>query len=157
MTSRTASPRPLTGAKVLAIAVTFFVTVMSVNIYMASRAVSTFSGLEVRNSYIASQHFDRDRSAQLDLGWSVAAEVREGQLILAITAPDGEPAEVAAIGGVFGRATHLREDQYPDFTYDNGVFLAPVTTEPGNWNLRLDATAADGTRFRQRVVIRVKG
>ncbi|MFD1913339.1 FixH family protein [Halodurantibacterium flavum] len=151
------APRPLTGRKVLAITCSAFSIIIAVNVVMAVKAVGTFSGLEVQNSYIASQHFNADRAAQVGLGWAIDAQIEKGLLTLRITDADGRPAQVSRLEGILGRPTHLRDDQMPAFIYRNGRFVAPVTVETGNWNLRLTATASDGTVFRQRVVLYVRG
>ena len=57
---------------------------------------------------------------------------------------------------VFGKATQVKADVTPDFTFVDGVFVAPVTAAPGNWNLRLKAVAGDGTTFHQRLVVPVR-
>lgn len=146
---------PLTGPKVFLIFASFFVVIIAVNIVMAWQAIATFPGLETRNSYVASQTFDAERNAQEALGWDVSAAVHQGDLQVSILGPDGAPVEVAAITGIFGRATVARDDQTPEFSFDGAVYHAPVAADQGNWNLRLQATAADGTAFRQRIVIRV--
>lgn len=146
---------PLTGPKVFAIFSSFFVVIIAVNVVMAFKAVSTFPGVETANSYVASQTFDDDRAAQEALGWTVAAAVHQGDLQVTITDAAGDPVEAAAITGIFGRATMARDDQVPEFTFDGTVYHAPVVADQGNWNFRVEATAADGTPFRQRIVIRV--
>ena len=59
--------RPLTGWHVLAMFVAFFGVIIAVNLTLAWQAISTFPGLEVENSYVASQTFDADRRAQVVL------------------------------------------------------------------------------------------
>ena len=54
----------LTGWHVLAIFVGAFGVIIGVNVALAWNAVATFPGLEVDNSYIASQTFDDRREAQ---------------------------------------------------------------------------------------------
>ncbi|MCC1481134.1 FixH family protein [Roseibaca sp. Y0-43] len=147
----------MTGPKVLAITLAAFGTVIAVNLTLAWSAVSTFPGLEVQNSYVASQNFNEELAAQEALGWDVSAEVEGGELVLTITGPDGYPAQVATLDALLGAATHVRDDQRPDFVFLNGAFRAPVDIAPGNWNIRLRATAADGTLFQQRVVLHVEG
>lgn len=146
---------PLTGRKVLIFTVGAFSVIIAVNITMAVFAVGTFPGLEVKNSYVASQKFDDERAAQEALGWDVAAEVHEGMLTIAFTGRSGYPVEVQSLQATVGRATHTREDVAPAFAYDDGTFSAPVELAPGNWNVRLVATAPDGTAFRQRIVLDV--
>jgi len=54
----------LTGKHVLGITVGAFSIIIAVNVLMAFKAVSTFPGLEVANSYVASQTWDADMAAQ---------------------------------------------------------------------------------------------
>ena len=133
-----------------------FGVIIAVNLTLAVNAVRTFPGLEVKNSYVASQSFDADRTAQLALGWTVEAWVEEGQLYLDIRDDIGAVRPVIE-AAVFGRATSVINDQTPAFTFDGQRFSAPVEAGPGNWNLRLQARAEDGTLFRQRLQIRVRG
>lgn len=147
---------PITGRKFFSIFASFFVVIISVNMVLAVSAVRTFPGLEVANSYVASQTFDMQRKAQLALGWTIDARVQHGELLLSITDTAGAPVEVAELTSTFGRATSVRDDQIPDFVFDGSLYRAPVTTAPGNWNLRFEAFALDGTMFHQRVVVLVE-
>jgi nitrogen fixation protein FixH len=131
-----------------------FSVIITVNLTLAFNAVRTFPGLEVKNSYVASQSFDADRAAQIALGWKVSATVQDGVLALEIL-KNGQPVEPEITAAIFGRATTVAADQTPQFSYDGQRFVAPVEAGPGNWNLRLTALAADGTEFRQRIVVKV--
>ena len=147
--------KPLTGTKVLLIAVSAFAVIIGVNMTLAFSAVRTFPGLEVQNSYIASQQFDASRTAQEGLGWTLDARLEEGALVLAFTDAAGNPVQGAALEATLGRATHVRDDMVPEFAYGAGVYSAPADLGPGNWNIRLTARAFDGTEFRQRVVLQI--
>lgn len=144
---------PITGAKFFAIFASFFVVIIGVNLVLAWQAVATFPGLEVANSYVASQQFDTDRAAQEALGWTAHARIEDGELLLAMTDAANHPAPVASVDGVFGRPTTVRDDQTPAFVFDGTLWRAPVTADGGQWNLRLVAMAEDGTSFRQRLVV----
>jgi nitrogen fixation protein FixH len=146
--------RQLTGRHVLAIFGGGFAVVIAANLALAVSAVRTFPGLEVANSYVASQVFDAERTAQEALGWDVDAEVRGGELHLTIL-HDGTPVRAQIDRATFGRATVTAADQEPALRWDGTGFHGPVEAGPGNWNLRLEARAADGTLFRQRLVVRV--
>ena len=148
--------RELTGRKVLLIFVCFFGVIISVNFLLAFQAVSTFPGVEARNSYQASQTFEADRAAQLALGWDVSAGIEGEEFVLRITGPDGEPVRAAELTATLGRATHVNDDRTPQFAYYNGAYRAAEELGPGNWNLRMRAVAEDGTPFRQRIVIYVR-
>ena len=97
--------RPLTGRKVFVIAASAFAVIIAVNVAMAVLAVGTFPGLEVKNSYVASQDFDRERTAQLGLGWELEPTYSDGYLTLTFRGADGQPAEVVKLTATVGRTT----------------------------------------------------
>ncbi|MFV0358504.1 FixH family protein [Tropicimonas sp.] len=146
----------LTGRKVLFITVAAFSVVIAVNVTLAVLAVGTFPGLEVRNSYVASQTFDADRAAQEALGWKVDAVVEDGVLTMTFLGRNGYPVEVRELDATVGRPTQVRDDVRPDFSYRDGVFTAPVDLAPGFWDIRFVALAPDGTSFRQRIELRIE-
>ena len=148
--------RKLTGWHVLAMFVAMFGVIITVNMILAFSAVKTFPGLEVKNSYIASQSFDRDREAQEALVWTVSANVDEGMLVLRID-DDLGPVAPEITRATLGRATHVGDDRELNFKFDGTAhFAGAADLAPGNWNLRLAAVAEDGTRFQQRIILRVK-
>ena len=148
--------RPLTGRTVFFITVGAFAVILAANLTLAFSAIGTFPGVETKNSYVVSQNFDADRSAQLALGWDVRATVQDGRLTLAIKDRFGNAMRPELSSATLGRATHVQDDQTPQFIWEGGAFVAPVDLAPGNWNLRLAAIAEDGTTFRQRIVIIVR-
>lgn len=143
--------RELTGKHVLAITVAAFSVVIGVNMLLAVKAVGTFPGLETPNSYVASQQFDRQRAAQDALGWTVTPDYDGRELTLMVRDAQGNPARVRSLRATVGRPTHVRDDQTPDFIYEQGLFRAPLTLAPGIWNINVSAEAWDGTPFRQRI------
>lgn len=149
--------RKFTGKHAAAVFVGAFAVIIGVNFFLAYSAVSTFPGLEVKNSYVASQQFNAKRDAQEALGWNVRADAAGGLVFLTITDVNGHPVEVAELNATLGRATHVRQDMQPEFRFDGAAYVAPVELGDGNWNIRMVARAADGTEFTQRVVLHVKG
>ena len=148
--------RELTGRHVLMIFGGAFGVIIGVNLLLAWSAVSTFPGLEVKNSYVASQQFDERKAAQEALSWTVRADAADGQVILRITGADGLPVRVGGLDAVIGRATHVADDVRPEFIFDGVSYVAPVDLAAGNWNIRMTAQAEDGTPFSQRVILHVK-
>jgi nitrogen fixation protein FixH len=147
---------PLTGRKVFAMFAGAFALIIGVNVFMAYSAVGTFPGLEVKNTYVASQTFDADRKAQEALGWDVSAALDGPDTVtLTILAPGGQSARVEAIDATIGRATQRTDDQVLSFEQnDRGVHVASVTPlDTGKWELRFVATAASGVQFRQRIAL----
>jgi nitrogen fixation protein FixH len=149
--------RELTGRHVVLIFICTFGVIISVNLALAYNAVKTFPGLEVKNSYVASQEFDTRRDAQESLGWSVYASAQEDQVTLEISDADGNPVEVAKLSATLGRATHVKDDQIPEFTFNGTAYVAPANLGPGNWNIRMVARARNGVEFTQRVILHVRG
>ena len=148
--------KQLTGRHVLMIFGGAFGVIIGVNLLLAWSAVSTFPGLEVKNSYVASQQFDERKAAQEALGWTVRADAGEGQVVLRITDAEGKPVRVGALEAVVGRATHVADDIRPEFIFDGVGYVAPIDLAGGNWNIRMTALAEDGTKFAQRVILHVK-
>ena len=131
-----------------------FGVIVAVNLTLAYQAVRTFPGLEVANSYVASQVFDESRAAQEALGWVVSAQLDGDNLSLVIL-ENGTPISPNIEQATFGRATHVGQDQTPDFVFDGEALRAVIEGGGGNWNLRLKARSEDGTLFEQRIIVRV--
>ena len=148
---------PLTGRKVLAIAVAFFGTIMTVNFVMAYQAIHTFPGLEVENGYVASQSFNVDMRAQKALGWAVKLNYQRRHLIVDFEGANGHEPDVATLDVLVGRPTEARDDQRPDFARNGATFTAPLELRPGRWMVVVQAKAGDGTAFRQRLSLYVPG
>jgi nitrogen fixation protein FixH len=146
--------RRLTGYHVLFGFVAAFGVIITVNLLLAYNAVKTFPGLEVKNTYVASQQFNARKAEQVALGWEIDADLKDGQLILSIVDADG-PVEVQSITATLGRATTVADDMSPDLKFNGTAYVAPVDLRAGNWNIRILAVAPDGTAFQQRVILHV--
>jgi nitrogen fixation protein FixH len=154
VTSKTSAPGELTGRKVAAIFVAFFGVVMAVNFTMASFASSTFGGVVVENSYVASQKYNgwlESARQQRKLGWDpMVSRTDDGRVMIRIA---GEAAGFGAIG----RARHplgRAPDQALDFTAgpDGGL----VSTRPlpaGRWLVRFELRQG-GKLYRDEQEIR---
>lgn len=91
--------RRFTGYHITAILVGFFAIVIAVNFYMARMATSTFGGVLAENGYVASQDYNKwiaESAAQDRLGWSIAARVEQGHLLIDTKGVDGAVLEVIA-------------------------------------------------------------
>jgi len=113
----------LTGRHVAAMFGGGFAVIITVNLALAFNAVRTFPGLEVKNSYVASQRFDAARAAQVALDWDVRAHLEPGAVVLHIQ-QGGRPVAPQIEAAVFGRATSVAADQDLEFAYD-GAALSP--------------------------------
>jgi nitrogen fixation protein FixH len=152
-----AASRPLTGRRVAVIAGAIAVLVLAPNVVLTILAVSTFSGLVVPNSYVASQEFDRARAAQEALGWRVAVSYAGDRLDLALTDPSGRAVRPEALTVTLGRPTTARDDVTVPLEPVPGGYAGTAALAPGRWRVEIAATAADGTAFRQRRSLFVRG
>lgn len=149
--------RKLTGWHVLAIFVGAFGIIIGVNLTLAFSAVKTFPGIEVKNSYVASQTFNDRKAAQEALGWDIAARIDADRVVLTITDQDGHPVQVGKMDITVGRPTSTRDDRTPEFRFNGREYIAFETLEHGNWDMWLRLTALDGTPFEQRLQINSMG
>ncbi|MEO8242166.1 MAG: FixH family protein [bacterium] len=149
----TKTARPLTGWHVLAMFVAFFGVVIAVNVTLAWKAISTFPGLEVDNGYVASQSFNVEMAAQKALHWTLkpSYDTARNELRLEFKDASGAPVTVASLAVVVGRTTEASDDRTPVFAELGGVYVAPETLALGKWMMMVEAHAADGTLFRQRI------
>lgn len=151
------SDKPLTGRTVLIITVSAFAVIIAVNFTMAYLAVGTFPGLEVDNTYVASQEFDDKRAAQESLGWVVEHTYADGELTLTFVDAQGTPVIPQDMTVLIGRTTASADDIRPEFAGYAGRYSAPVELQRGKWMMQLEATAEDGTPFQQRLELFVRG
>jgi nitrogen fixation protein FixH len=141
---------PFTGRHMTAILVGFFGVVIAVNLLMARFATSTFGGIVVENSYVASQEFNGwldDARQQRALGWDAVTTWRPDNRLAVQLSGVPEGASVAAIA-------HHPLGRLPDRELafaPNGEhrFLSTGTLPAGRWLLRLEVTAGNQTWRRQ--------
>jgi nitrogen fixation protein FixH len=145
-----ASGKPLTGRKVLAIALIAFAVILTPNLILAFYAVSTFSGIVVPNSYIASQTFNERRRAQEALAWRVELDHGPTELHLRFIDEAGSTVRPAALSVVVGRPTTQALDEALHLTSTGAGYAGRIALDPGNWIVLVEAKAEDGTPFSQR-------
>jgi nitrogen fixation protein FixH len=87
-------PRVFTGYHMLGVMVLFFGTIITVNLVMARFAITTWTGLVVENSYVASQEFNA-RAAEMKaidaLGYKVDLDSSDKGFFLDLSDRTGAP------------------------------------------------------------------
>lgn len=141
--------RKFTGWHMTGILVAFFGTVMAVNFTMASFAISSFGGIQVENSYVASQNFNEwlDAAAEQEkLGWQVNLErAAEGKLRVMAEGPGEGASLIAHARHPVGR----KPDSTLTFTrQSDGSFLSDQPLDSERWIVRLEL--ADGADVWKR-------
>ncbi len=144
---RPSTGKPLTGRKVLLIAVAAFGVVLAANLAMLFAATSTFPGLVVKNSYVASQGWNRKTEAQRALGWKAVASYGEGALRVAMTGRDGAPVTGLNVVAVVGRPASAREDVRLELAEGADGYAAPLVLAPGMWRVVITGTDTEGGGF----------
>jgi nitrogen fixation protein FixH len=136
--------RKFTGRHIAAILVAFFGVVIAVNFTMAWLANSTFGGLVVKNSYVASQKYNewlqkaRDEKA---LGWTLAIErASDGRVQVAIAS-----GEVPLRGGTVVATARHPVGREPDVTLqfrplEDGRYESADVLPEGRWIVHVRAS-----------------
>lgn len=146
---------PFTGKHFAVIIVAFFAVVVSVNLYMARAATSTFGGVVVENSYVASQNFNTwlaEAEQEKALGWTAKARrLNDNRLSVMLAGVPATGVELVAIARhPLGRAP----DRELRFTRQaDGSFVSDQALESGRWRVRFEARAND-RRWRQEQDVR---
>lgn len=145
----TLHPRPFTGWHMTAIMVAFFAVVFAVNFGMAHLASTTFSGVVVRNSYDASQNFNRwlsEAAREKALAWDAhASRTADGRVAITI-ARDGATAIPAGaiLTGEARRPLGLPDDKLLAFSrLPDGTWLSTTVLKPVRWKLRVRLDGKD--------------
>ena len=165
MNSVPASPKPLTGRKVLFMLVAFFGVVIGVNLVMMRLAIQTLPGTEVDSAYTASLAYEKQIAAARDQSarnWQVDAHVeRSGQgaatLQVEVRDHDGKPMSGLKFQGHFERPADKRADQAVALA-ETGIGIYRGTASliaPGQWDLILQGDVAGQRMFlsRNRVLL----
>jgi nitrogen fixation protein FixH len=151
--------RPFTGWHMLFAIVGFFGVIVSVNVLMAVAASSTWTGLVVSNSYVASQEFQEKADAahrQHELGWHAALSLTGGRIRLSVIDGAGEPAWLGEVTVQVNRPVGGHDDQLLELEYRaDGTYSAPLVLERGIWEVRVVApkTSAGPFELHRRLTI----
>src|SRR3984957_11312951 len=160
-----ASPKPLTGGKVLFMLLAFFGVVFAVNAIMAKLAIQTLPGTEVDSAYSARLAYENEIVAAHDQNarnWKVDAHIQRGPnggATLEVEARDhrGLPMSGLNFQGRFERPRDRRADQaVPPAEVASAIYRwsAPLIG-PGQWDLVLEGVAAGQRKFlsKNRVLL----
>ncbi len=134
--------KPFTGRHMTMVMIGGFGIVIAVNFFMATLATGGFSGVVVKNSYVASQDFNGwldQAEAQEALGWKIAtSRTGDGTVRVAMQ----EVPEDIVLTAIARRP--LGEPERRDITFVGSPATGFQSVEPlpdGRWLLRLSAIA----------------
>lgn len=154
------APREFTGWHMLAVLIAFFGTIIAVNLTMAYYANSTWSGLVVKNSYVASQQFN-ERTAELRaqdaMGWKAEQTYADGEFGIMLSDKTAQPLAGGIVTAKIGRTSHDNETSTVQLTETAaGRYAAPVALVSGLWQADLTVIGARGETWTHSIRFTVK-
>jgi nitrogen fixation protein FixH len=135
MLARLLGIRAFTGWHMAGVMALLFGSVIAANATLAVMASRTWTGLVVKNSYVASAHFEADTARRVQgaaQGWHLTAAHEPGRLLVTVTDADG-PVRGIELTGRAGRPSHDREDRSLVFEQRGEGYEASVDLGPGVW------------------------
>ncbi|MBN9310665.1 FixH family protein [Devosia sp.] len=136
-TSSKAGSGEFTGRHMWMLAIGFFGVVITVNITMAVISATSWTGLVVDNSYVASQEFEEKRlahQAQLDAGWISSLSYAGGQALLSVADGNGAAIDLGQPVLRINRPVGGHDDQQVTLVRQpDGTYVGPVALSPGVW------------------------
>jgi nitrogen fixation protein FixH len=160
-----AQPFRLTGRKMLAFMVAFFMVVAGVNAVMMTLAIRTMPGVEVKSAYETSQRFNGEiarMQSQAERGWQADARLLragpDAALTLSLRDRTGGPVAGLAIEARLEHPATRQQDHAETLRETApGVYEAPLANvHGGSWTLAITALRGDDPVFtsRSRVVLK---
>lgn len=131
----------ITGWHALGFFILFFGTIIAVNLYMATKALTTFGGVVVENSYVASQNYNEwlaEARAQKELGWHEdVARDADGIITVGATNALKAPLVSAQVSAIAQHPLGRAPDVTIDFIEDApGHYRATTPLPQGRWQVR---------------------
>ncbi len=151
--------REFTGRHMLAVMMAFFGTIIAVNAFMATMASRSWTGLVVKNTYVASQQFNERAAqgrAQAALGWNGTLSIGPAGVSYRLTDASGSPVAMKAVAAKFRRPAYEAEDQTLTLKPVAGDgFASPEIMRDGIWIVEVDADVGTASPYREvrRLVI----
>ena len=148
-----------TGRHMIGLMLAFFGTIIAVNLTMATFASTSWTGFVVKNSYVASQQFNRkarEGRAQAALGWKSTLRIADGEIRYRLVDAAGTRIEPKAVIVTFRRPAYEAEDWTLTLERaDDGTFVASQTPRDGIWIIETDADIGRERPYREvrRIVI----
>jgi nitrogen fixation protein FixH len=138
--------RVFTGWHMLAIMIAFFGTIITVNVTMAYLANSSWSGMLSKNTYVASQDFNKNAARAREwakAGFGGQLRLEAGKVRYHLAGPAEVVASVDHVEAIFHRPVGDKQDFSIKLTRDGEFFVANEVLPAGPWVVDL-ASMRDG-------------
>lgn len=159
--NRTMGPRKFTGWHMIGVMVLFFGTIISVNLTLAWYATQSWSGLVVKNSYVASQEFNgvtAEKIRQAELGWRTNFTHDGNSVSVDLSDNKGIEISDAVVTVRIGRpATEVEDRTVQMKDMGNGHYTGQTELAPGIWQADMDVIGPKGEVWSKSYRFLVKG
>ena len=151
-----------TGKHMLICMIGFFGVIIAVNLTMAMLASGSWTGLVVKNSYVASQQFNQELAgaqAQREAGYASRVSYFDGVLVFVLKDKDGSRLNVSGLTADIGRPAFEQADRTLTFLPGpEQTYRLPIELGPGIWALKIHGET-QGSPYRRdiRLNINTKG
>lgn len=139
------TPGEFTGKHMLLLAVSFFGVILTVNVGLAVVSSTSWTGLVVENSYVASQEFDQKREAHLQqvaAGWTSEFVIDETGMRLRVLDGARNPVDLGTVNVLVNRPVGGHDDQRVTLARGpDGSYAAPLVLKDGVWDAWVTAVA----------------
>jgi nitrogen fixation protein FixH len=148
MSEARANKGEFTGRHMLFLAVGFFGVIISVNVLMAIVSSTSWTGLVVQNSYVASQEFEEKRIAhekQTAAGWQASFTYAPGIAQLIVRDGAGNPVDLGPVTVLINRPVGGHDDEKLTLNRSaDGSYAGAVALAEGVWDVVATATTDTG-------------
>lgn len=148
----TTTTRQFKGRHLAIIMICFFGVIFTVNITMAVLANRNWTGLVVKNSYVASQKFNRYLDAakvQKAHGWTSDIHYEDSILRINLWSKDRHPLDGSEVKATIGRPAFEQYDHVILLVaVAKGIYQAENALAPGLWSIQFDAII-NGSPYRR--------
>ena len=146
--------RKFTGWHMASILTLGFGVVVAVNFFMAYEASTSFNGVVVENSYVASQNYNRwfeQEREQEQLGWQ-AELVREKAGLVRVTT-QGVP-DTAQVTAVARRPLGDKTEEILQFAGEGeGRYVSTKPLADGRWTIRVIIRSGESSWVEEKKVV----
>ncbi len=141
-----------TGTHMLLVMLAFFGTIIAVNLSLLFFSTNSWTGLVVKNSYVASQNFNKNIEAQeqmLARGWRGELNYKSGRFEFTLKEKDAPLADLN-VTGLLRRPVHENEDVVLNLTATgDGRYEGFEVLKPGMWEVEVIAKDGPDASFKQ--------
>ncbi|MEM8539318.1 MAG: FixH family protein [Pseudomonadota bacterium] len=146
------APKEFTGRHMFGVLALFFGTIITVNLFLAYSAGSTWTGLVVKNTYVESQKFNERTEAfkkQAAMGWQYDVAYDDEELSVSLLDSFSDPIKNAIVVTEIGRPVQEGEDQILQMTEAGNRYSATAELGPGLWRARIKVIGPLGEQWQR--------